>query len=93
MVIVGSLSFSRAATMLHVAQPSVSQQIRQLEEELGARVLFRLRNHKIHLTEAGKVLRESAERILCEVQTLRMNVSILAWEPSGDIHIGIGGGH
>jgi len=88
-----SLSFSKAATMLHVAQPSVSQQIRQLEEELGARVFFRLRNHKIHLTEAGKVLKESAERILREAQTLRMKVSISAGEPSGEIRIGADGGH
>lgn len=93
MTIAGSLSFSRAATMLHVAQPSVSQQIRQLEEELGARVFFRLRNHKIHLTEAGKVVKESAERILREAQTLQMKVSMSVGEPSGEIHIGIGGGH
>ena len=91
--ITGSLSFSRAAMELHVAQPSVSQQIRQLEEELGARVFFRLRNHKIHLTDAGKIVQESAERILREVETLGMTVSTMGGEPSGKIHIGVGGGH
>ncbi|MFB3924252.1 MAG: LysR family transcriptional regulator [Terriglobia bacterium] len=91
--IAGSLSFSRAALMLHVAQPSVSQQIRQLEEELGARVFLRSRNQKVRITEAGKAVEESAKRIMREVQTLRMTVSTLTGEPTGEIHIGVGGGH
>ncbi len=89
--IVTTGSFSKAAGKLRVAQPSVSHQIRQLEEELGERLLFRSRNRKIFLTEAGKVLRTHAENILRQQEILRMEISALTKEPSGDIHIGVGG--
>lgn len=89
--IVTTESFSKAAAKLHVAQPSVSHQIRQLEEELGERLLFRSRNRKIYLTEAGKVFRKHAENILRQEEILRMEISALSNEPSGDIHIGVGG--
>jgi DNA-binding transcriptional LysR family regulator len=60
-------SFSRAATKLHRTQPAISQAIRRLEEELGER-LFDRSSKDGTLTEAGRVLREYAERLqrLCE---------------------------
>ena len=48
------LSFSRAAVQLHLAQPSLSTQIRDLENELGSRLLDRDRN-RVALTDAGAV--------------------------------------
>jgi DNA-binding transcriptional LysR family regulator len=50
------LHFTRAAYKLHVAQPALSQQIRQLEEEIGVKLLERS-NRRVQLTPAGEVFR------------------------------------
>lgn len=89
--IVETGSFTRAAEKLHVAQPSISMQIKQLEEELGERLIFRMRNRKMFLTEAGKVAKKHAEHILRQSDTLRMEVASLTRDPAGDMYIGIGG--
>lgn len=57
------LNFRRAAERLHVAQPALSVQIRQLEEEIGAVLLDRDRHH-VALTAAGKVFLEHSRRVL-----------------------------
>ncbi|HSJ04796.1 MAG TPA: LysR family transcriptional regulator, partial [Verrucomicrobium sp.] len=54
-----SLSFSRAATKLRLAQPSLSAQVRSLEDELGLRLLERDRN-RVALTDAGAVFLKEA---------------------------------
>ena len=56
-------SFSAAAESLHMAQPSVSEQIRRLEAELGVS-LFARAGRRLELTEAGRLLRPQAERTL-----------------------------
>lgn len=89
--IVDSGSFTKAAEKLHVAQPSISQQIRMLEDELGERLLFRMRNRKMYLTEAGKAVRKHADGILRQAEILRMEVHGLTREPTGEIRIGVGG--
>jgi LysR family transcriptional regulator, benzoate and cis,cis-muconate-responsive activator of ben and cat genes len=58
-------SFSRAAEKLNIAQPPLSRQIQQLEEELGVRLLDRGR--PISLTESGRYLFEQARQILQRV--------------------------
>lgn len=60
-------SFSKAARACHVAQPSLSQQIRKLEEGLGARLFDRVGRGAV-LTEAGGALLPRARRILGEVR-------------------------
>jgi DNA-binding transcriptional LysR family regulator len=59
-------SFSAAAVALHMAQPSLSEQIRRLEGELGAPLFVRAR--KLELTEAGRLFRPEAERTLAAAQ-------------------------
>lgn len=62
-------SFSRAAEKLHIAQPPLSRQIQQLEDELGVRLLDRGR--PITLTEPGRYLFEQARQILQRVDDMR----------------------
>jgi LysR family transcriptional regulator, benzoate and cis,cis-muconate-responsive activator of ben and cat genes len=62
-------SFRRAADKLHVAQPPLSRQIQQLEDELGVRLLDRGR--PISLTAPGRYLFEHAQQILLRVEEAR----------------------
>ena len=61
------LHFSRAAERLHISQPPLSQQIRDLEEELGVK-LFERTKRQVHLTEAGKVLLERSYLVLAQLE-------------------------
>lgn len=62
-------SFSRASEQLHIAQPPLSRQIQQLEEELGTRLLHRGR--PITLTEPGRYFFEQARMILQRIDEMR----------------------
>jgi len=57
------MNFTRAAQRLNIAQPPLSRQIRDLEEELGAK-LFERTPHSLHLTEEGILFKQYAARIL-----------------------------
>src|SRR6266566_6507134 len=67
------LHFSRAAEKLHIAQPPLSQQIRQLEQTLGVS-LFERNHHSVMLTNAGQVFLEEALRILEQVEHALLRV-------------------
>ncbi len=57
------LSFTRAANKLHVAQPSLTQQIKLLEQELGVRLFHRIKG-RVSLTEAGKLFVADSRRVI-----------------------------
>ena len=59
-------SFSGAARALYLTQPSISEQVRQLESELGI-ALFARAGRGLVLTEAGRRFRPAAERVLADV--------------------------
>ncbi|GHA26511.1 LysR family transcriptional regulator [Streptomyces spiroverticillatus] len=82
-----SRHFTRAAEELHVAQPSLSQQIRSLERELGADLFTRARGN-IALTDAGGALLPLARRILADTDTARREVQELAQLRRGRVRLG-----
>ncbi|MFH8291890.1 LysR family transcriptional regulator [Streptomyces sp. NPDC018059] len=79
--------FTRAAEAVHVSQPSLSQQIRALEKELGAELFSRARGN-ITLTDAGEALLPLARRILADADTARIEVQELAQLRRGRIRLG-----
>src|SRR5262245_14417694 len=81
------LHFTRAARELHVAQPSVSQQIRKLEEELGA-PLFHRGRRGVELTEAGRLFLPHARAVLQEVTAGRTEVQELSALRRGTLRVG-----
>ncbi|MGG7605464.1 LysR substrate-binding domain-containing protein [Massilia sp. BKSP1R2A-1] len=81
-------SLSRAALVLHVAQPALTQQLRQLEEELGAQLLHRSA-HGVVSTDAGKIFYEHAQAILKQVADARSAVVQSTTRPSGSVSLGL----
>ncbi|MFD6416855.1 LysR family transcriptional regulator [Streptomyces sp. NPDC060194] len=79
--------FTRAAEAVHVAQPSLSQQIRALERELGAELFSRARGN-IALTDAGEALLPLARRILADADTARQEVGEVAQLKRGRVRLG-----
>lgn len=79
--------FTRAADLVHVAQPSLSQQIKALERELGADLFLRARGN-ITLTDAGEALLPLARRILADAETARHEVGELVQLRSGRVRLG-----
>jgi DNA-binding transcriptional LysR family regulator len=80
-------SFTRAAELLHVAQPGISQQIRQLEAELGSE-LFDRSTKPVRLTPAGRALLSHAEHALDAATAGRDAVHRLAGVVSGRVSLG-----
>ncbi len=81
-------ALSRAAQVLHVAQPALTQQLRQLEEELGAQLLHRSAQGVVS-TEAGKVFYQHAQAILKQVGDARSAVTQSTTRPSGTVTLGL----
>ncbi|GIO10925.1 putative HTH-type transcriptional regulator YcgK [Cohnella xylanilytica] len=80
-------NFSRAAEKLHIAQPSLSQQLSKLEKELGV-LLFKRSTNSVELTHAGSVFVEKAQRIVDMTEQLRREMEDIADLRRGRIVIG-----
>lgn len=85
-------SIVRAAESLHLSQPTLSTQIKAMEEELGKQLLIRgtKGSRKVTLTEEGMVLRKRAEEILNLVQKTEREISLSDQVIVGDVYIGAG---
>jgi DNA-binding transcriptional LysR family regulator len=80
-------SFSAAAEELHMAQPSLSDQIRKLEAELGG-ALFARTGRRLALTEAGRMLRPHAERTLAAAEEASNSVREVRTLTGGTVSFG-----
>ncbi|MFD3731632.1 LysR family transcriptional regulator [Streptomyces sp. NPDC058632] len=79
--------FGRAAARLHVAQPALSQQIKQLERELGLPLFHRSTRH-VELTEAGRHLTDYARALVTEEERARIHLRELATGHAGRVSVG-----
>lgn len=82
-----TLHFGRAARRVHVSQPTLSQQIRQLEEELGT-PLFERARAGVRLTQAGELFRTYASRALEDVNAGLSAVGALRGLTTGALRVG-----
>ncbi|WP_127959914.1 DNA-binding transcriptional regulator OxyR [Serratia microhaemolytica] len=80
--------FRRAADSCHVSQPTLSGQIRKLEEELGTMLLERT-SRKVLFTQAGLMLVDQATMILREIKVLKEMASQQGEVMAGPLHIGL----
>jgi DNA-binding transcriptional LysR family regulator len=80
-------SLTRAATRLHIAQQSLSQQIRTLEAQLGAS-LFERSSRGVELTDAGAVLLREARRVLAQAERAEDAVRRAARGEQGELRVG-----
>lgn len=86
--IVEAGSFSRAAATIHVAQPALSQQVAELEDELGLKLLHRT-PRGVHPTAAGQALFEQASSILRRLDGLPGLLKSSTGEIAGAVSLGI----
>ncbi|GAB2691876.1 LysR family transcriptional regulator [Paenibacillus thermoaerophilus] len=80
-------NFSRAAEKLHIAQPSLSQQLSKLEKEIGV-LLFQRSTNSVELTHAGAVFVEKAQKILDLVDQLHKEMDDIAQMRKGRLTVG-----
>ena len=85
-------SVTRAAAALHISQPSLSKQLKDLELELGKKLFVRS-NYSIKLTDEGMLLRKRAEEILEMVEKTTDEFKALGNITGGDVRIGCAESH
>lgn len=82
-------SLSGAAEFLHLSQPTLSRQLKDLEDELGKQ-LFTRSNKGISLTEEGMILRKRAEEMVQLMKKTEDEIALSDEHLSGDVYIGAG---
>jgi DNA-binding transcriptional LysR family regulator len=80
-------SFSHAATALHISQPAVSRGVRELEAQVGSRLLDR-RPHGIALTEAGEMLMRHATALFAAERAAEEDLAALRGLARGSLDVG-----
>lgn len=81
--------FTHASRELHLSQSTVSQHIKQLEDELNCQLFIRV-GKRVLLTEAGQLLREHCEKIFQDVNNAKMAMQELAGLQRGKVRFGTG---
>ena len=85
--VAGEENVSRAALKLHVSQPGLSRQVRDLEEEIGFQ-LFERSAKSLRLTGAGRVFLEEARRVLQHAEEAVKKARLVAGSTAGELNIG-----
>ncbi|TBL79684.1 LysR family transcriptional regulator [Paenibacillus thalictri] len=80
-------NFSRAAEKLHIAQPSLSQQLSKLEKEIGV-LLFHRTTNSVEVTHAGTLFMEKAQKILDMVELLKQEMEDISQMRKGRVVVG-----
>ncbi|MUG72639.1 LysR family transcriptional regulator [Paenibacillus validus] len=80
-------NFSRAAEKLHIAQPSLSQQLSKLEKEIGV-LLFQRTTNSVEVTYAGSLFVEKAQKILDTVEQLKKEMEDISQMRKGRLVVG-----
>lgn len=89
LIVAREKSISKAAEVLHMTQPPLSRQMKELEDELEKKLFVR-GNRRITLTKEGLLLRKRAEEIVSLMEKTKAEVSASDENISGDIYIGNG---
>lgn len=82
-------SFTGAANALHLSQPTLSRQLKDLETELGKQLFIR-GGKKIELTDEGRILKKRAEEIVSLVNKTENEIAVSDDHIAGDVFIGAG---
>ncbi|WP_442604101.1 LysR family transcriptional regulator [Paenibacillus sp. KN14-4R] len=80
--------FTKASQHLHVSQPTISKMVKDLEDELGVQ-LFERKGRSIHLTDAGKVLLDQANKVLDAFNNVPTELSEVIHLQKGSIRLGL----
>ena len=80
------LSFIKASEKLFISQPPLSRQIKELEDELGAR-LFNRNNKRVELTEAGKYFEQQVRQLLLDLDRITLRTKKIGNNISGEFRI------
>lgn len=83
-----TLHFGKAAQMTHVSQPTLSVQLKKLEDRLGVTLVER-NNKNVRLTPAGIVIAQKAQRILQDIDAIKTYAKTVQDPLAGDLHLGI----
>ena len=81
------LNISQAANVLHTAQPGISNQIKQLEDELNVQIFERNGKRLVGLTQPGRAVLATAERVLREIENIKQVGFEFTHEASGSLSI------
>ncbi|KEQ17123.1 LysR family transcriptional regulator [Endozoicomonas numazuensis] len=90
MTVADTLSFTRAAEQLHIAQPALSIAVKKLEQELDI-TLFHRQERKVSLTYEGQVLLEHAHQIMQQIESARLAIDELKGLEKGEVRLGVPG--
>ena len=88
-IVANEENITKAATLLHITQPTLSRQLMQMEEELGVK-LFRRGKHSVLLTEEGMLFRRRAQEIVDLTEKTEKELVHGEETVSGEISIGCG---
>ncbi|MDV3467371.1 LysR substrate-binding domain-containing protein [Stenotrophomonas sp. C3(2023)] len=88
LAVADTLHFGQAAERLGMSQPPLSQQIRQLEQLIGAQLFVRS-HRRVQLTEAGTLLQQQARSLLLQVDATVEQVQRVQRGERGELHIGL----